>query len=298
MKRALVTGAAGFIGSHIVDELLSMGVQVVAIDNESAECHDNFYWNSQAENHKIDICDYNSILPLFEGVDTVFHLAAESRIQPSIINPLLAVKVNAYGTCSALQAAHVNSARRFVYSSTSSAYGTSNPIPQVEDMPRDCLTPYAVSKVCGEELCKMYYNLYGLQTISFRYFNVYGERQPLKGQYAPVIGLFMRQVENGQPCTIVGDGLQRRDYTHVSDVVRANILAAQIEDSEALGQLYNVGTGTNYNIHDLVNMLDGQHTFIDARPGEVRETLADTTKIKKLLNWEPKIHLEQWIKKV
>lgn len=296
MKRALVTGAAGFIGSNIVDHLLDNGVEVVAIDNESADCHEQFYWNSASENHKLDVCEHDSISPLFKGVDVVFHLAAEARIQPSIKNPLLAVKVNSYGTCSVLQAARDNGVKRVIYSSTSSAYGRKNKTPQKESMPKDCLNPYSVSKTCGEELCSMYYNLYGLETISFRYFNVYGERQPLKGQYAPVIGLFIEQMKRGTPCTIVGDGFQRRDYTHVSDVVSANMLAATTQDLNAIGELYNVGTGRNYNIHDLVKMLNGESTFIDPRPGEVRETLADTTKIEKKLGWKPKVNLEQWIK--
>jgi len=297
MKRAIVTGGAGFIGSHIVDRLLDTGVEVVVIDNESSDCHEAFYWNDRAENHKLDICDYASVSPLFEGADAVFHLAAEARIQPAIKNPLLAVRVNVLGTCNVLQAAYTWGVKRLIYSSTSSAYGRKNPPPQREDMAKDCLNPYSVSKTCGEELCKMYNNLYGLETVSFRYFNVYGERQPTKGQYAPVIGLFAKQKDQGNPCTIVGDGLQRRDYTHVSDVVRANILAATTEDQSALGELFNIGTGKNYNIFDLVDMIDNQHTFIPSRPGESRETLADITKVTSVLGWQPEVTLQEWIKK-
>jgi len=225
----------------------------------------------------------------------VFHLAAEARIQPAILNPLLAVKVNALGTCNVLQAAREAGVKRVVYSSTSSAYGTRNLPPQKEDMIKDCLNPYSVSKTCGEELCKMYYDLYNLETVWFRYFNVYGERQPTKGQYAPVIGLFAKQKEENQPCTIVGDGFQRRDYTHVSDVVEANILAATSDNEKILGQMFNVGTGKNYNIHDLVKMVGNDSVYIPPRPGEVRETLAETTKIKSLLGWVPKVDLEEWI---
>lgn len=297
MRRAVVTGGAGFIGSHIVDALLNINVEVVVIDNESSDCHDSFYWNDRAENHKLDICDYDGIQPLFNGADVVFHLAAEARIQPAIKNPLLAVRVNALGTCNVLQAAHTQGVRRVIYSSTSSAYGRKNPPPQVESMKSDCLNPYSVSKVCGEELCKMYNQLYGLETVSFRYFNVYGERQPTKGQYAPVIGLFMKQKTEGKPCTVVGDGKQRRDYTYVGDVVRANLLAAVTEEEEALGQMYNVGTGKNYNIFDLIDMVQNRHTFIPPRPAESRETLADITKIKTLLGWAPEVTLQDWIKK-
>ena len=295
MKRALVTGGAGFIGSHIVDRLLSEGVEVVVVDNESSDCHESFYWNSDAECHHLDICNYDDIRPLFEGVDVVFHLAAEARIQPAILNPLLAVKVNALGTCHVLQASREAGVKRVVYSSTSSAYGAKNLPPQRENMKKDCLNPYSVSKTCGEELCKMYYDLYGLQTVWFRYFNVYGDRQPTKGQYAPVIGLFAKQKKEGLPCTIVGDGFQRRDYTHVSDIVEANVLAASSENELILGQMFNVGTGKNYNIHDLVRMIDNESIYIPPRLGEVRETMADTTKIKALLGWSPKVDLEEWI---
>ena len=296
MKKALVTGGAGFIGSHIVDQLIDMDVEVTVVDNESSDCHDVFYWNKLANNHVVDICEYNVIESLFDNVDIVFHLAAEARIQPSIINPLQAVKTNALGTCNVLQAAREAGVSRVIYSSTSSAYGRKNNPPQNESMRKDCLTPYSVSKTCGEELCKMYYDLYGMSTVSFRYFNVYGDRQPTRGQYATVIGLFAKQKSLGQPCTIVGDGLQRRDYTHVTDVVRANILAATSDNNEISGEMFNVGTGKNYNIFDLVEMIENDHIFIPARPGEVRETLADTTKIKSLLGWQAKVDLEEWIK--
>ena len=296
IKKALVTGGAGFIGSHIVDRLLEEGVKVVVVDNESSDCHEQYYWNFDAECHYLDICDYAGIRPLFEDVDVVFHLAAEARIQPAIKNPLLAVKVNALGTCNVLQASREAGVRRVIYSSTSSAYGLKNSSPQVENMQKDCLNPYSISKTCGEELCKMYYDLYNLETVAFRYFNVYGERQPTKGQYAPVIGLFIKQKLEGKPCTIVGDGLQRRDYTHVSDVVEANILAAKTENELVPGQLFNVGTGKNYNIFDLVKMVENNHVFIPPRPAEVRETLANVEKIKELIGWEAKVDLEEWIR--
>jgi UDP-glucose 4-epimerase len=166
----------------------------------------------------------------------------------------------------------------------------------VEDMQKECLNPYSVSKTCGEDLCKMYYDLFGLETVSFRYFNIYGERQPTKGQYAPVIGLFIKQKNLGSPCTVVGDGLQRRDYTHVSDIVEANLLAAASENKDILGEILNVGTGKNYNIFDLVEMIGNEYVFVPPRPGEVRETLADTTKIKSLLGWEAKVDLNEWIR--
>ena len=290
----LVTGGAGFIGSNIVSRLLEYGHQVVVIDNESSDAHHSFYWNDSAENHKLDICDYEKILPLFKGVDTVFHCAAEARIQPAIINPLLAVKTNSYGTCSVLQASRMMSVRRVVYSSTSSAYGLLNDIPNVETQREDCLNPYSVSKVSGEKLCKMYSDLFGLETVIFRYFNVYGEHQPLRGQYAPVVGLFLEQFKDKQPLTIVPDGEQRRDFTHVSDIVSANILASTVK-LEKYGQLFNVGTGTNHSVNELAEMISDKTVFIEPRTGESRLTLADNTKLRKVMGWEPKVKLEEWV---
>ena len=250
MTHSLVTGGAGFIGSNLVDTLLEKGHKVTCIDNEHSDAHDEFYWNKKAWNVKGDIRDYDLMQELMDGVDYVFHLAAEARIQPAIKNPIEAVSINCVGTTTVLQTAREAKVKRVMYSSTSSGYGMNTP-PNVETQSDDCLNPYSVSKVAGEKLCKMYTQLYGLPTVAFRYFNVYGERQPLRGQYAPVIGIFLRQKAAGENLTIVGDGNQRRDFTHVSDVVRANILAATKEvDSEAFGQVYNIGTGTNYSIND------------------------------------------------
>ena len=255
--KCLVTGGAGFIGSNLVDSLVLQGNEVIVVDNESSDAHDSFYWRSDTSNHKIDICDYDSMRPLFDSVDVVFHLAAEARIQPALLNPILASKTNVVGTCTVLQCAREANVKRVVYSSTSSAYGLKNEPPLKEDMDNDCLNPYSVTKTSGEELCKMYTNLFGLDTVVFRYFNVYGERQPLRGQYAPVIGLFMRQSKEGKPMTVVGDGLQRRDFTHVSDVVSANILASNLNNTTCIGQTLNVGTGINHNILDIVRLVGG-----------------------------------------
>lgn len=293
--KVLVTGGAGFIGSNLVDKLLLLGYKVIVIDNESSDAHEQFYWNSKCSNYKLDICDYEAILPLFEGVDYVFHIAAEARIQPAILDPAKAVKTNVLGTCNVLQAARYYKIKRVMYSSTSSAYGLKNDPPLREDMPKDCLNPYSVSKTAGEELCSMYTSLFGLETVIFRYFNVYGERQPTKGQYAPVIGLFMKQKREGKKMTVVGDGLQRRDYTHVSDVVNANIMAALSNNHNILGQIFNVGTGINHSVLDLVKMIGGDFEHIAPRIGESRITLADTSKIKNMIGWESNIKLEEWI---
>ena len=293
--RYLVTGGAGFIGSNIVDRLIELGNKVTVVDNESSDAHEQFYWNENAKNYKYDICDYEAIRHLFTGIDVVFHLAAESRIQPAIHNPIYATTVNTVGTCNVLQAAREADVKRVVYSSTSAAYGLSNTPPLREDMPRDCLNPYSISKCAGEDLCKMYTDLYGLETVAFRYFNVYGNRQPIKGQYAPVIGLFLRQKAEGTPMTIIGTGEQRRDFTHVSDVVEANLLAADLKNKKVAGQLFNIGTGVNHSILDLVEMIGGERAFLPPRLAEAMVSLADNSKAKHLLKWNPQICLKNWI---
>ena len=203
MIKSLVTGAAGFIGSNLCEYLVEQGHQVIGVDNMTAN-NESFYWMGGVDPHMVDITDYEAMRPLFDGVDFVFHLAAESRLQPAIENPINAVTKNCVGTTVVLQCAREAEVGRVVYSSTSSGYG-GNPYPNVETQPDDCLNPYSVSKVAGEKLCKMYYDLYGLPTVSLRYFNVFGERSPTKGQYAPVIGIFQRQKAAGETLTIIGD---------------------------------------------------------------------------------------------
>jgi UDP-glucose 4-epimerase len=293
--KSIVTGGAGFIGSHIVDKLCELGHEVIVIDNESATSHENFWYNSSAKYYKNDISDYCGIRHLFEGVDYVFHLAAESRIQPAIQNPLLCFNTNAYGTGVVLQCAREAKVKRVIYSSTSSAYGLKNTLPLTETMPNDCLNPYSVAKTAGEEMCKMYSKLFGLETVIFRYFNVYGPREPLKGPYAPVVGLFIRQAKAGEPLTIVGDGLQRRDFTHVSDVVDANILAMG-EYKNISGETFNIGTGKNYSILELAKMISSLIKFIPPRPAESRETLANNDKAKNMLGWNPVKDIKQYLK--
>jgi UDP-glucose 4-epimerase len=301
--KVIVTGGAGFIGSHIVDRLIDDGHTVIVIDNESAECHEHFYYNDKAHNYKFDICDYENIRPLFEGVDYVFHLAAEARIQPSLTNPLLTVRTNSVGTTTVLQCAREAGVKRVIYSSTSSAYGRKHYLNNfwwkglTEDMEDDCLTPYSVSKVSGEKMCKMYSELFGLDTAVLRYFNVYGEREPTKGQYAPVIGKFLRQVASGEPMTIVGDGEQRRDFTYIKDVVDANILCMKCEGA---GEMFNIGTGKNYSINEIANLISPKpedKVYIPERKGESRVTLANRSKAENILGWFPKRNLEEYIRK-
>lgn len=323
--KALVTGGCGFIGSHIVDTLLNSGYEVVVIDNESAICHSQFYYNSspKVKYYKYDISDYELIRPLFENVDYVFHLAAEARIQPSLINPILTVKTNVLGTASVLQASKEAGVKLVIYSSTSSAYGRKHyqafeeringvkPCENLElkefktwtglteDMEDDCLTPYSVAKTSGEKLCQMYTKLFGLKTIVLRYFNVYGPREPTKGQYAPVIGLFLRQNSLGESLTIVPPGTQRRDFTHISDVVEANMKCLSLLsdiDQNVFGSIFNIGTGRNYSIKEIADMISDNTVFIPERKGEAKVTLANCEKASKLLNWTSKVKVEDYIK--
>ena len=294
--KSLVTGGAGFIGSHIVDRLVKMGHEVIVIDNESAETHDQFYYNNQAKYFKLDISDYESTRDLYNNVDYVFHCAAESRIQPSISNPLGTIKTNVLGTSVVLQASKEASVKKVINSSTSSSYGLKNTPPLREDMIEDCLTPYSVSKISAEKLCSLYTNLFELKTVTLRYFNVYGPREPLRGHYAPVIGLFLKQFQSSLPLTIVSDGTQRRDFTYIDDVVEANILAMLVDDHTEYGTAFNVGTGRNYSILEIASMISDKIVLIPPRKGEAYITLADNSKIKRVLGWERKYYLEDYIK--
>ena len=299
MDRALVTGGCGFIGSHLVDSLVKQGIAVEVIDDLSATENETFYFNSSAQYHQLDILEEEKIESVFENFkpNVVFHLAARSRIQRAIERPQNTCDVNFTGTCNILQSARNNGTDRVIFSSTSSIYGLKNSCPLNEDMPKDCLNPYSISKAAAEDLCKMYYNLFGVKTVIFRYFNVYGERQPLKGQYAPVIGIFYRQKANGEDMTIVGDGLQTRDFTHVSDVVQANLLAARTDDESNYGEIFNVGSGENHSVLRISEIIGGNSKFLAEREGEARETLADLSKIKEKLNFSPSIKLEDWLNK-
>jgi len=296
---SLVTGAAGFIGSNLVEHLLDQGHSVVCVDNESAN-NEKFHWsheNGMVINVKVDITDYKGMKNIMSGVDYVFHLAAESRLQSAIMNPIEAVKKNCVGTTVMLQCAREAGVKRFVYSSTSSGYGN-NPYPNVETQPDDCLNPYSASKIAGEKFCKMYTELYGLETVVLRYFNVFGRRSPAKGQYAPVIGIFQRQRDTGEPLTIVGDGAQRRDFVHVEDVARANYLAATMPLKGHAGEVFNVGTGSAYSIQQIADSISDNQVYIDKRSGEMETTFADITKIGDVLGWKPEIDVIDWIKNV
>ncbi len=295
MTISIVTGGAGFIGSHIVEKLKRLDHMVVVIDNEYSD-NESFHWRKDTLNVNIDITDYKALKKAFTGADYIFHCAAEARIGPAIENPVNALNINTMGTCNVLQCAREVGAKKVLYSSTSSGYGL-NEAPNIETQPDDCLNPYSVSKIAGEKLCKMYTDLYGLNTIIFRYFNVFGERAPRKGQYAPVTGIFLRQKAAGEPLTIVGDGEQRRDYIYVKDVANANIMAAiSNPDDDAYGQVYNVGSGKNYSVNEIASFISDDTINIPPRVGEARNSLANIDKIRKTFAWKPEVDVETWIK--
>ena len=294
MGKILVTGGAGFIGSNLVDRLIFDGHEVTVIDNESSLVHENFYWNPDCRNVKVDIREFAQIEKHFKDIDFVFHLAAQSRIQPSIHSPLETISTNVMGTANVLEAARIHNIKRVVYSTTSSYYGLKNSTPNVETQLEDCLNPYSLSKVTGDKLCKIYSELYKLETVSLRYFCVYGKNEPLKGEFAPVIGLFLRQFQEGNPLTIIGDGQQIRDFTHIEDVVEANILAME-SLREGTGEVYNVGSGKSLSILEIAKSISENIVFTPPRPAEAQASMADTAKIKSHYGWSPKMSLRNYI---
>jgi len=293
-NNVIVTGGCGFIGSHLVDKLVN-DYNVYVIDDESAESNDVFYKNPKATYFKLDILEADKIdVSILENTKTIFHLAAESRIGPAIKNPTKATTTNVMGTVKLLEICRAYKIDRFIYSSTSSVYGLTDKLPTDELCEIDCLNPYASTKFCGEEMIRVYTKLYGVDSCIFRYFNVFGERSPTKGVYAPVIGIFLNQLKNNTPLTIVGDGEQRRDFVHVYDIVQANLLAFNHKE-KINGSTFNVGSGINYSMNEIASFISDNSTHIPFREGEARHTLANISKIKNVLNFDPKIDVKTWI---
>lgn len=292
----LVTGGAGFIGGHLVQELLKNNHEVHVVDDESALASDSFNWFEECKNYKFSILEKEKLETIFKnGIDYVFHLAAETKIQLALENPSKCFDVNINGTLNILELSKKYNVKRVILASTSAIYGM-NTSPNTETQEPDILNPYSSSKLCGEILCKTYTNVYGLETVSFRFFNVYGERMPNKGFYAPVIAVFKKQKNNNETLTITGDGEQRRDFIYVGDVVSGLIAGAFSNDKNILGNVYNLGSGTNFSINDIAKIFNFPFIYTEKRVGDARETLADISKTKKYLYWEPKTVLLDWIK--
>ncbi len=295
MKYA-VTGGAGFIGSNLVDKLISMNNEVVVLDNFSSGIEENI--NSKAQLIKVDISDSDNndiIKSALKNVDTVFHLAAMARVQPSIDDPVTFEKNNSLGTINMLKCSVDANVRRFVYSASSSAYGNAVKMPMVEEDNIDPISPYAMQKYYGEVACKMFCKVYNIETVSLRYFNVYGERQSMEGAYALVVAAFARMRLNNVPLTIRGDGEQKRDFTYVKDVVKANMLASESK-LVGNGEVINIGNGDNKSVNEIAQMIGGETINVDPVI-EPKETLADNSKAKELLGWSPKMNIEDWIPK-
>lgn len=300
----VVTGGAGFIGSNLVDELLKKGHEVTVIDDFSEGKHENldpakknYKDNLQIIARPIESIDSRGVSykDIFTGVDTVFHLAAKARVQPSIENPDLFHESNVTGTFHMLRCAQLCGVRRFVFSSSSSIYGDTEILPTPEDTTPNPISPYAVNKLIGEQYCKTFSAVYDIETVCLRYFNVYGERQSLTGGYRLVMGIFAKNRLEGKPLTINGDGQQRRDFTYVGDVVRANILASN-SDMVGKGECLNIGNGDNRSVIQLADLIGGDKEFGPAVL-EPRETLASNEKAAKLLGWVPTKTLESWVPK-
>ncbi len=296
--KTLVTGGAGFIGSHLVERLLNDGHDVVVLDNYSTGRFANLAHlavNPKLIIHEIDINDHATIRPLFEGVEWVFHIAALADIVPSIQQPFPYHRANVDGTVSVLEAARAAGVKRFIYAASSSCYGIPDQCPTAETAEMRPQYPYALTKRLGEE-CVMHWNqVYGLPAVSLRMFNVYGPRSRTSGTYGAVFGVFLAQKLAGHPFTVVGDGTQTRDFTYVTDVVDAYICAAQSEHS---GVCMNIGSGNTYSVNRLVELLGGDVTYIPKRPGEPDCTFADVTRIQQLLGWKASISFEEGVAKM
>lgn len=289
--KLLVTGGAGFIGSNLTDELVRLGHKVIVIDNLSGGKKENI--NPEAKFYKINICSYKKIKPLFKSVDYVFHLAALPRVQYSIEHPLETNETNVSGTLNVLKAAYEMGVKKVIYSASSSAYGDQNKLPLKENLAAKPKSPYGLQKYIGELYCGVWSQVYGLSTVSLRYFNVYGPRNNPDGAYALVIAKFLRQRKSGKPLTITGDGNQTRDFTNVKDVVRANILAMK-SSRVGKGEIINIGAGKNQSINKIAKLIGGPVEYTSAR-FEPHDTLADNSLAKKLLGWEPKVSIEEGI---
>ncbi|HEY4513819.1 MAG TPA: SDR family NAD(P)-dependent oxidoreductase [Candidatus Paceibacterota bacterium] len=291
-QKAVVTGGAGFIGSHIVDALVKQNFEVHVVDNFTAGKNDERI-NKNANYHELDIRDTDKIEEVFQGADVVFHTAALPRVPYSVEHPVETTDVNVKGTVSVLTAAARAKVRRVVYSSSGSSYGEQQTLPLSESMVASPVNPYGLQKYVGELFAKVWAETYGIQTVSLRYFNVYGPKLDPTGPYALAVGAFLLARKNGKPMTIFGDGTVTRDYTHVNDVVRANLLAAD-SVNVGKGEVINIGAGRNVTIKFLADLVGGEIVYAPPRI-EAHDSLADNRRAKELLGWEPTIKLEDGI---
>ncbi len=295
MSRFLVTGGAGFIGSNLVDKLIEAGHEVRILDNLSTGKRERV--NPKAEFILTDFTKLDEIKPYFNGIDGVFHVGALPRIQLSIDDPVITMQANVMGTLNVLVAARDAKVKRVVYSASSSAYGNQPIMPLRPDMPANPLNPYGLQKYIGEKLAEQFNRFYGLETVSLRYFNVYGPRMADEGAYVTVIAIFKRARKAGEPLTVAGDGEQTRDFTHVSDVVRANMLA-MAADKVGKGEVLNVGGGEQHSINKIAHIVGGEIKHIPPRGAEARDTKADISLTKEMLGWDPLVKFDDGLRQL
>ncbi len=293
--KVVVTGGAGFIGSHLVDALIERGDEVHVIDNYVSGRYEERI-NQKATYHELDIRRTEDLVPIMQGAEIVFHVAAMPRVPYSIEHPVETTDNNITGTASVFTAAARAKVRRVVYSSSGSAYGMQETMPLSETMAANPVNPYGLQKYVGELFAKVWVDTYGIETVSLRYFNVYGPRLDPSGPYALAVGAFLLAKKEGRPLTILGDGTITRDYTHVSDVVRANLLAAE-SSKVGKGEAINIGAGRSVTIQFLAELINGGREGIQYGPPriEAHDSKADNQKAKELLGWEPKVALEEGI---
>ena len=291
MQKIIVTGGAGFIGSHITDLLIENNYEVHVIDNLTTGKKENI--NKKAVFHEIDIRNLSELKPVFENAYAVFHEAAFPRVQPSIEDPITTQEINVNGTLNVLVAARDAKVKRLIYAASSSAYGDQEKFPLTEDMQGRPLSPYGLQKYTGELMCRLFSDIYGLETVSLRYFNVYGPRASDEGAYALVVAKFLKQRKEGTALTIVPDGNQSRAYTHVKDVARANFSALNSE-KVGKGEVINIGGVRDYSVNFIADLIGGEKIFIERRI-EQRKTVADISLAKKLLGWEPEIEFTEGV---
>lgn len=294
-KKVVVTGGAGFIGSHLVRALVAEGYDTHSIDNYVGGRFPERVTEG-ATYHEGDIRNMDTLKSIFAGAEIIFHTAALPRVQYSLEHPLETHEVNVTGTVNVLQAATEMGVRRVVYSASSSAYGDQTTMPLTESMIAHPMSPYALHKYIGEQYCQLYSDVYGLETVCLRYFNVYGPHADPFGAYALVVAKFIQQRVEGVPLTIAGDGTNTRDYTHVRDVVRANILAGTA-DTVGKGEVLNLGGGHNVSVLEIADLIGGDTVHVEARL-EPTDTLADIQRAKTVLGWEPTITFNDGIEEL